>query len=132
MIYVLLDIFFLVFHLMLVMFVLTGWLWRKTRCLHLSAVLLVLASWFLLGLWYGIGYCPLTDWHWQVLNKLGHRGLPSSYIAYLVQRFTRYTPPEIWVDAATAGGAFLALVLSIAGNIRDRRAAKSNRDVHID
>lgn len=122
MIYRFLDIFFLSFHFLLVVFVLTGWIWRKTRRWHLFVVLLVLASWFILGLWYGIGYCPLTDWHWQVLARLGHAGLPSSYIAYIVQRFTGFTPATIWVDTLTVAGAFLALAFSIIGNIRDRKA----------
>lgn len=121
MLYKFLDVFFLIFHLLLVVFVLTGWIWRKTRKWHLVVVLLVLASWFILGVWYGIGYCPLTDWHWQVLANLGHTGLPSSYIGYLVERFTGFAADPFWVDTVTVSGAVSALVLSIIGNFRDKR-----------
>lgn len=121
MIYKVLDIFFLVFHLLLVLFVLFGWIWRKTRRWNLIVILLTLVSWFLLGLKYGIGYCPLTDWHWQVLHKMGETGMPTSYISYLVLRFTGYTPPQTMVDAITLLGAVAALIASLFYNIRDWR-----------
>ena len=111
--YKFLDLFFLVFHLLLVMFVLTGWIWNKTRPWHLAVVLLTLASWFILGLRYGIGYCPLTDWHFQVLRELGKPNLPSSYISYIITRFTGMEVPERLVDIVTAGAAFGALAASV-------------------
>lgn len=107
------DIFFLVFHLAFIVFVLTGWIWKTTRKWHLAAILLTLASWFVLGIWYGWGYCPLTDWHWNILHKLGHYGLPSSYVAYLVQRVLGISPPASLVDYVTLGMALLALGLSV-------------------
>lgn len=111
--YKFLDLFFLVFHLLLVMFVLTGWIWNKTRPWHLAVVLLTLASWFILGLRYGIGYCPLTDWHFQVLRELGKTNLPSSYISYIISRFTGMAVPEKLVDIITAGAALGALAASL-------------------
>ena len=117
--YKLLDVFLLVFHLVLVVFVLFGWIWRKTRPWNLAIILLTLASWFILGLFYGIGYCPLTDWHWQVLRKLGETGMPPSYISYLVQRFTGFTPAQDLIDALTLLGALAALAASLTLSIRD-------------
>ncbi len=111
--YKLLDLFFLIFHLFLVMFVLTGWIWRRTRPWHFAVVLLTLGSWFLLGLRYGIGYCPLTDWHFQVLRNLGETNLPNSYISYIITRFTGTTVPQDLVDIVTAGAAFGALGASV-------------------
>jgi len=111
--YKLLDLFFLVFHLILVIFVLTGWIWKRTRTLHLAIVLLTLASWFILGLKYGIGYCPLTDWHFQVLRNLGETNLPNSYISYIIARFTGMTVSHRLVDIVTAGAAFGALGASL-------------------
>lgn len=112
-IYKLLDAFFLIFHLGLVLFILTGWMWRRTRRWHLAAVLLTLASWFLLGLKYGMGYCPLTDWHFQVLRKLGEANLPNSYISYIITRFTGMSVSQKLVDIITAGAAFTALGASV-------------------
>lgn len=115
----LLDIFFIVFHTSLVLFNLFGWIWRKTRRLNLVTLLLTGASWFILGIFYGIGYCPLTDWHFRILEKLGETNLPNSYMSYLAERLTGiHFNPDL-VDALTLAGFILALVLSVVCNARD-------------
>jgi hypothetical protein len=108
-----LDIFFTVFHTSLVLFILFGWIWKKTRLPHLIVVILTAGSWLILGIFYGLGYCPFTDWHFTVLEKLGHTNLPSSYISFLVIRITGLKPNQTVVDVVTTGG----LILGIAGNI---------------
>ena len=108
-----LDIFFTIFHTSLVLFILFGWIWRKTRKLHLIVVLLTAGSWLILGIFYGLGYCPFTDWHFRVLEQLGHTGLPASYISFLVTRITGLRPNQGLVDAVTTGG----LITGIIGNI---------------
>ncbi|MCK5838377.1 MAG: DUF2784 family protein, partial [Bacteroidales bacterium] len=65
------DTFFIIFHTALTLFNLFGWIWQKTRKLNLIILLLTGFSWFGLGIFYGIGYCPLTDWHYRVLRKMG-------------------------------------------------------------
>lgn len=107
-----LDIFFTVFHTALVLFILFGWIWRRTRKAHLIIVLLTAGSWILLGFFYGFGYCPFTDWHFRVLEELGFTNLPSSYISFLVTRITGLRPNQAAVDAFTTGG----LVLGLIGN----------------
>lgn len=119
------DIFFVVFHTILTLFNAIGWIWKKTRKLNLITLLLTGASWFILGLFYGIGYCPLTDWHFQILRKLGHMNLPYSYIEYLTERLTPFNPNPQLVDTTTAVVFFVALALSVILNIRDRRKAKN-------
>ena len=93
-----LDIFFLVFHSLLILFNLFGWMWKKTRRLNLITLLLTGFSWVGLGLFYGWGYCFLTDWHWQVLKKAGELNLPDSYVQYLLNRILgieiSVTPPD--------------------------------------
>src|SRR6056297_243756 len=84
--YQLLDYFFVIFHSALIIFNLFGWIWKKTRKANLVTLILTGLSWFALGVFYGIGFCPLTEWHWQVLTKLGERNLPVSYTEYLVNR----------------------------------------------
>ena len=84
----LLDIFFTTFHTCLVFFNLFGWIWKKTRVLNLICLLLTAASWVLLGIFYGFGYCPLTDWHFNVLERLGYGDLPDSYLSFLFTRLT--------------------------------------------
>ncbi len=119
--YRLLDLGLLAFHGLLVSFNLVGWVWRRTRRLHLFAISVTLLSWFGLGVVYGWGYCPLTDWHWQVKRALGETGLPASWVKYYVDRITGVSWDTTLVDGLVIGSALAALVLSVALNVRDRR-----------
>ena len=127
-IYHILDYFFLVFHFALILFVLFGWIWKRLRVYNLILILLVFASWTLLGIWYGFGYCPFTDWHWQVLRELGQTGLPSSYVSYLFQRILNLELSQTFVDWLTGGLAVLAFVLSLIFNVRDFLRRKKSSD----
>jgi hypothetical protein len=121
------DIFFVVFHTTLTLFNLLGWIWKRTRKLNLITLSLTGASWFILGIFYGIGYCPLTEWHFQVLNKLGEYNLPVSYIEYLAERLTGLDVSSSLVDTATGTGFFLALGLSVWLNLKGSRFFKSTK-----
>ena len=125
--YELLDKFFLVFHTLVIAFNLFGWIWRRTRKANLALLLLTGLSWFVLGLFYGIGYCPLTDWHWQVLRKLGRTQLPYSYVKYLADRITGLDFDAGLVEKATALMFFLALAASIFVNVRDYRKKQKDK-----
>jgi hypothetical protein len=126
--YVFLDYFFLVFHTGLVLFNLTGWIWRKTRRLHLIVVSLTVLSWFGLGLFFGWGYCPSTDWHWQVKRRLGETGLPDSYVKYYLDRSTGLTWDPSVVDAIVLISGLGALAASVWVNGRDgKRSGRAGR-----
>jgi hypothetical protein len=118
-----LDIFFLVFHLILVVFNLFGWIYKPTRRLNLITLSLTFLAWFGLGIFYGIGYCPLTDWHWQVLMKLGVSDLPNSYITYLLERVFHLSVEERLIDIFTVVLFFTALVVSIIANLKMKKKA---------
>jgi hypothetical protein len=125
MIYQILDILFVVFHSSLVLFNLFGWIWRKTRILNLITLSLTGASWLFLGLIYGtLGYCPLTDWHFNILGKLGKTDLPNSYIKYLVDRITGSDISATLVDKVTLYSFLAALMLSLYFTIKDNVKSK--------
>jgi hypothetical protein len=134
-IYNILDIFFIVFHSALILFNLLGWLWRKTRIYNLITLSLTGASWLFLGLIYGtLGFCPLTDWHFRILNKLGITDLPDSYVKYLVERITGLKISATLVDQVTLYAFLAALLLSTLFNVRDfaksgKAGKHSNSDV---
>jgi len=114
------DIFFVSFHSLLIVFNLFGWIFPGARKWNLVTLLLTGLSWFGLGLIYGIGYCPLTDWHFNILEKLGHNDLPLSYMSYLVNRLLKlHTDPQL-IDTLTMVLFVLALAASVIFNIRDR------------
>ncbi len=116
--YVYLDKFFFAFHSTLIVLILFGWAWKKTRLLNLAVILLTAFSWFVLGIWYGYGYCPSTDWHWQVRAKLGIRDMPASYTKFLVDSFTGWDVDQRIVDICTLSLLVAALAASLYANIR--------------
>ncbi len=127
--YRILDAFFLVFHTSLVFFNIFGWVWKKTRIANLIVLLLTGSSWLFLGLIVGtLGYCPLTDWHFRVLEKLGHTDLPFSYMKYLFDRITGLNINEQLVDKATLMVFVAALLVSLTLNIID--FVKHRRDAN--
>ncbi|MFN4761760.1 DUF2784 domain-containing protein [Gillisia sp. Q332] len=111
-----LNYFFFVFHSLLVLFNLFGWIFPKTRKLHFFSLIITLFSWVVLGFWKGFGYCFLTDWHYEVLRKLGETGMPNSYIAFLVESFSGWLPNENLVENLTLILTLVALVCSICVN----------------
>ena len=113
-----LDIFFLVFHTLLIFFNLFGWLIKPLRKANLIVLLLTGGSWFILGIFYGIGFCPFTEFHWQVLHKLGQYNLPDSYISYLVVRFTGFLLGAKITDILTVVFYLIALGLSLVVNFK--------------
>jgi hypothetical protein len=119
-----LDYFFLSFHTLLIFFNLFAWIWKPLRRANLVTLLLTGVSWFILGIFYGWGYCPFTQWHWEVLEKLGQHDLPSSYIVYLIARITGWTANAGTVDALTFVFFFVSLVLSVYVNFFRKRAMK--------
>jgi len=120
MIYRILDIFFVIFHSSLVLFNIFGWIWKKTRRLNLIVLGIIGSSWLFLGLIVGmLGYCPLTDWHFNVLEKLGRTGLPNSYIKYLADRLTGLDFNTNLVDSVTLYAFLIVLLISLVLNVRD-------------
>jgi hypothetical protein len=123
--YEFLNVFFFVFHSSLILFILFGWMWRKTRKINLAVVLLTAFSWFFLGIWYGFGYCPCTDWHWQVRMKLGYCDMPSSYLIFLIRSLTGWDVNKMLVDVFAVMFLFLALCVSVVVNYRGWKNRKS-------
>lgn len=128
MLYCFLDIFFVVFHTLLILFNLTGWIWKNSRRLNLIVLVLTGASWLILGLIVGtIGYCPLTDWHFKILYKLGKNDLPSSYIKYLIDRITGLDISSALVDRVTLYAFIVVLVISVILNAGSMVKRKSDQ-----
>lgn len=120
-----LDIFFVFFHFLLILFNLFGWIWKRTRILNLIILSLTGASWLFLGLIVGtLGYCPLTDWHFRILEKLGETNIPDSYIKYLADRLTGLDFNASLVDGVTLYVFIATFVFSLGFNIKDFRTLK--------
>lgn len=121
------DWFFLFFHSALVVFNLFGWIPRLTRKWNLLTLGLTAFSWLVLGLFYGIGYCPLTDWHWTIRELLHKPPMPHSYIQFLIVELTGLEFSRELVDTGTGitfGAALIASVTVNAGDYFKKRSAK--------
>jgi len=119
--YAFLNIFFFVFHTCIILFNVFGWIWKKTRLANLILLFATAFSWFFLGMWYGFGYCPCTDWHWQVRMKLGLYDSSTSYLEFLVEQLTGLDVGRSLVDIFAVVFLAAAFCLSIVLNIRDFR-----------
>ena len=107
------DITLTVFHLIFIVFVLIGWFFKKLRLIHFYSVLVVAISWFVLGLYYGFGYCPITDYHWRIKEMRGEYNLPYSFIEYIIEKPTGLDVSTDLVNYATLGLFLSVFVISV-------------------
>ncbi len=96
-----LDFFLTILHLVLIGFNLFGWVKPTWRKWHTWSLVLTLASWVLLGYFYGWGYCFVTDWHWKVKYQRGEFGMPASFVKYFIDRTTGMDVSSELVDILT-------------------------------
>jgi hypothetical protein len=118
---IILNYFFFIFHTVLILFNCFGWIVPRLRKWNLIVLLLTAISWFVLGIWYGWGYCVCTDWHYAVLRDMGQTNMSVSYIHFLLLEVTGINFSERLVDIATAVVFFVSLSISLWLNIRDYR-----------
>ncbi len=117
--YQFLDKFFFAFHTLIIFFILLGWIWKKTRKLNLILQSLTAFSWFILGIWYGFGFCPSTEWHWQVRIKLGFYDMPSSYLKFFIDSLTGFKVNAQLIDMLTLIFFLAAFLSSVVLNVKD-------------
>ena len=118
-----LDAFLTIFHSAFVLFVLFGWAHPKTQKAHVTALLLTFLAWMLLGLYRGvIGYCPLTDWHWDVKRALGETGMSGSFVGYMIEHYLGLSFSRSFYDAITAGGLIFGSLMSFLVHRKNRNS----------
>ena len=116
-----LDILLTLAHFALIGFNVLGWVWPKTRRAHLITVAATAFSWFVLGIWFGWGYCPVTDWQWKVKQRLGETNLPNSFIKYYADKISgKDIDPKI-VDTATLSVFVAVIILTVILNFFNKR-----------
>lgn len=114
------NVMFFVFHTTWIAFTCLGWMWRRTRRYQLTMVSLTAGSWFGLGFWYGWGYCPCTEWHWQVRSRLGFVD-PPSYIQLMIREVTGIALGAPAADALALVSLAAAAALGVTLSVRDRK-----------
>lgn len=117
----LLDILFTLLHLLIIGFNLCGWIFPATRKLHFIFIVATACSWLILGIWFGMGYCPVTDWQWRVKEQLGARNLPDSFITYFVNKVSGRAFSDSFINILTMLFFVLAAGLSVYFNFFRRK-----------
>lgn len=112
-----LDVLLTIVHLAIVLFNLLGWIPKRMRKAHLISIMVTAACWFLLGIWFGYGYCPVTDWQWRVKEALGERNMPGNFIEYFAEKISGYDFDSGFVQTVTGLSFAFVSVISIYLNV---------------
>ena len=111
-----LDFLLTILHLLIICFNLLGWVWSAAQKIHFWFAMATLGCWTILGIWFGLGYCPITDWQWSVKSKLGEQNLPGSFIKYYADKLVGSQINADIIDALTLIFFLIAIVCSIKVN----------------
>ena len=110
------DILFTLLHIIIILFNLFGWIFPATREAHFICITITAFCWFILGIWFGWGYCPLTDWQWHIKEQLGETNLPASFITWLANKITGMRFGDSFINLLTLVLFILAAIGSIYFN----------------
>lgn len=114
-----------ILHLVIVAVLVFGWIHPKTRTLHRWAVSITAFCWVAVA-WVmdkKLGYCPVTDWQWQIKRLRGEKNIPSSYVDYLLQKFGLHFNPElIDLGALVVFGGIILITLFLWWSDRQNAA----------
>ncbi len=113
------DWFFLIFHTLFTLFNISGWIFRKMRKAHFITMSATAFSWFVLGIWNGMGYCFCTEWHWQVRQMLGNPIRSHSYIHFLIREISGVNLNPDFVDRSVMIVFVLTVIFTLLVNIKD-------------
>lgn len=116
-----LDFLLTILHLIIIGFNLLGWIFKPTRRAHFWFAMLTLSCWTILGIWFGLGYCPITDWQWDVKAQLGEQNLPNSFIKYFIDKLLATNINSDLVDILTLVFFLVAIACSIKLNFFNKK-----------
>lgn len=100
-------------HILLMIFILSGWFFPRLHLVHFIVIALTGISWLVFGHGNAYGNCILTEWHWQILAKLGETDLPETYTQYLLKRITGISVMKGTALAFTRTAWLLSFILSL-------------------
>jgi hypothetical protein len=122
----LIDVLFTLLHIIIILFNLFGWIFPAARKAHFICIAITAFCWFILGIWFGWGYCPLTDWQWNIKNQLGETNLPASFITWFANKITGMRFGDTFINLLTLILFILAAIVSVYFNFLKPR--KKNRN----
>ena len=120
------DIILTLVHVIIIAFNLFAWVFRPLRKAHFICIALTAFCWFVLGIWFGLGYCPITDWQWHIKEKLGEPNLPVSFITYYADKITGSHFSDTFINILTLILFLIAVIISVYLNFFNR-SKKNNK-----
>ena len=106
------NILFHIIHLIIIFFFLFGWIFEKTLFAHFILSILILLSWFGLGIIYGFGYCLVTGIQWKIKRHMGQEPNTEYYIKYMLDKVTGLDMNPDRVNAVTEYAFYIIFILS--------------------
>ena len=107
------NILFHFVHLAIIFFFLFGWLAGKTLLAHFILSILILLSWCGLGIFYGFGYCLVTDIQWKIKKRMDEKPYTEYYIKYMIDKVTGFDTNPNTVNTVTQYSFFIILFISM-------------------
>lgn len=107
------DAGFFLFHTLLIAFNMFGWIGPALRVWHAISMGLTSFSWFVMGAFYGWGYCLCTDWHFQIRDRLGYADAETSYVQLLARTLLGIRMSRLTADIL-AGSVFVLILIAMA------------------
>jgi len=112
------DLALVVIHGVIIIFTLFGWILPATRLAHLCWIVVTLCCWYVLGIWFGMGYCPVTDLQWRLKKKMGIGRPEKTFVQFWLERITRRAWTIRGADCLTEGITMVSGAISLALNVR--------------
>jgi hypothetical protein len=110
------DVLFTLLHIIIILFNLFGWIFPAARKAHFISIIITAFCWFVLGIWFGWGYCPLTDWQWHIKEQLGETNLPASFITWFANKTIGMRFSDTFINLITLLLFISAAIVSVYFN----------------
>ncbi len=110
----LLDFLLHLIHLSIIGFFIFGWLIESTRIAHFILSLLILISWCGLGIFFGFGYCLVTDIQWKIKKRLNQIPTTEFYIKYILDKMSGLNINPNIINGITTFAFFGIFIISIS------------------
>ena len=110
------DLFFNLLHIIVILINSLGWVFNITLRPSLYLIIITLFCWTFLGIFQGIGFCPLTYMHSQYLYTNYEFRLPFSYLDYLLINNFNLPLTSKMISITSVLVIFISLIINLKKN----------------
>ena len=110
------DLIFNILHIAVILINCLGWTYKPVKKFSLYLILITLFSWSIVGIFGGIGFCPITYLHSKYLLSNHDYILPFSYLDYIFINNLDFDISSRTISLISIIVIFSSLYLSLAKN----------------